>query len=149
MNTFLIFAFILTIVYVIYYLFMIAHDLYGKPKERKDSAESFDVSDMVDTEENSVDVSENAGGFSVGGTTYETTYAEESPEASGGEQSKTQPKTPVADEIMEKIAGKSEDVPVAFSDVYSAEELNRKIMARGIPEDGRAKLYVQPIKKEV
>lgn len=47
----MIFAVVLTIVYVIYFSAMITYDLYGKKEVPKESAESFDVSSIVDAEE--------------------------------------------------------------------------------------------------
>ncbi len=75
MKSFVIFAVIVTVIYAIYYTVVIMQDLYGKPKDEKTEAESFDVSDMTDEEE-SVAVSESDGGFSVGDDRYETAYEE-------------------------------------------------------------------------
>ena len=51
MKSFVIFAIVVTIIYVIYYTVIIVQDLYGKPKDEKSQGESFDVSDMTDEEE--------------------------------------------------------------------------------------------------
>ena len=51
MSPFMIFAVVLTIVYVIYFSAMITYDLYGKKEAPKDSAESFDISSIVSEEE--------------------------------------------------------------------------------------------------
>ena len=75
MSSFLIFAIVLTVVYIIYYAIVIVQDLYGKPKEETRNAESFDVSDMA-AEDESIAVSESDGGFSVGDNQYETSYEE-------------------------------------------------------------------------
>ena len=75
MKSFVIFAIVVTIIYVIYYTVIIVQDLYGKPKDEKSQGESFDVSDMTDEEE-SIAVSESDGGFSVGDNQYETAYEE-------------------------------------------------------------------------
>jgi len=69
MKSFVIFAIVVTVIYVIYYTVIIVQDLYGKPKDEKSQGESFDVSDMTDEEE-SIAVSESDGGFSVVNTTY-------------------------------------------------------------------------------
>lgn len=60
MKSFVIFAIVVTIIYVIYYTVIIVQDLYGKPKDEKSQGESFDVSDMTDEEE-SIAVSESDG----------------------------------------------------------------------------------------
>ena len=51
MKSFVIFAIVVTVIYVIYYTVIIVQDLYGKPKDEKSQGESFDVSDMTDEEE--------------------------------------------------------------------------------------------------
>ena len=51
MSPFMIFAVVLTIVYVIYFSAMITYDLYGKKEAPKESAESFDVSSIVGDDE--------------------------------------------------------------------------------------------------
>ena len=65
MKSFVIFAIVVTVIYVIYYTVIIVQDLYGKPKDVKSQGESFDVNDMTEEEE-SIAVSESDGGFSVG-----------------------------------------------------------------------------------
>ena len=75
MKSFVIFAIVVTLIYVIYYTVIIVQDLYGKPKDEKSQGESFDVSDMTEEEE-SIAVSESDGGFSVGDNQYETAYEE-------------------------------------------------------------------------
>ena len=48
MKSFVIFAIVVTIIYVIYYTVIIVQDLYGKPKDEKSQGESIDVSAMTD-----------------------------------------------------------------------------------------------------
>lgn len=103
MKSFVIFAIVLTVVYVIYYTVVIVQDLYGKPKEEKSNTESFDVSDMTDEDE-SVAVSESDGGFSVGDNEYETTYEERQ------EEEKVEGKKVVEGaSVLEKMQAKVED----------------------------------------
>ena len=73
MKGFVIFAIVVTVLYIIYYTVLIVQDLYGKPKDEAVKGETFDVSDMTD-EDDSVTVSENEGGFSVGESQYQTAY---------------------------------------------------------------------------
>ena len=75
MKGFVIFAIVVTVLYIIYYTVLIVQDLYGKPKDEAVKGETFDVSDMTD-EDDSVTVSENEGGFSVGESQYQTDYEE-------------------------------------------------------------------------
>ena len=51
MSPFMIFAVVLTVIYVIYFSAMITYDLYGKKEAPKETAESFDVSSIVSEEE--------------------------------------------------------------------------------------------------
>ena len=48
MKSFVIFAIVVTVIYVINYTVIIVQDLYGKPKDEKSQGESFDVSDMTE-----------------------------------------------------------------------------------------------------
>lgn len=71
MSSYLIFALVLTAVYIIYYAVIVTKDLYGKKDDAKTTEEVFDVSNMADAEE-SITVEENNGGFSIGGNNYDT-----------------------------------------------------------------------------
>ena len=51
MESFVIFAIVVAIIYVIYYTVIIVQDLYGKPKDEKSQGETFDVSNMTDEED--------------------------------------------------------------------------------------------------
>lgn len=73
MNPFVIFALVLTSVYVIYYAAVILHDLYSKDKASKKSEEEFDVSNMV-IEEEAIDIEEEDTGSQP---EYETTVSED------------------------------------------------------------------------
>ena len=65
MNTFWIFALVVTVLYAIYYTVIICIDLYSKPKERRDNTEeSFDVGDMAPEESKAVEETEH--GFRIG-----------------------------------------------------------------------------------
>ena len=48
MKGFVIFAIVVTVLYIIYYTVLIVQDLYGKPKDEAVKGETFDVSDMTD-----------------------------------------------------------------------------------------------------
>lgn len=148
MKSFLIFALVVSIIYAIYYAVIIVQDLYGKPKDDKAKAESFDVTDLTDDEE-SVTVNESDGGFMVGDNTFETPYEElpqyERQEAPSGEEDHLS----VLEKVKSKIEDKMEDVNPAFSDEEDADELIRTIMAKGIRPDGRVKVKVQSFKNEI
>lgn len=150
MKSFLIFAIVVTVIYVIYYTVIIVQDLYGKPKEEKSQAESFDVSDMTEEEE-SVAVSESDGGFSVGDNQYETAYEEKQLE--GASENSTDTQVNDKPQVLEKIQGmvekKMEEVKPDYSDPVYAEDLNRIIIARGVRPVGRKKVQVESLKDEI
>lgn len=138
MKSFVIFAIVLTVVYVIYYTIVIVQDLYGKPKEEKSDTETFDVSDMADE---SVAVTENEGGFSVGGNQYETTY-EERREEKPTEGKKAKDNVSALEKIQAKVEGKLEATRPAFSDEMLAQDLNRIMLAKGIRPTNRPNVAV-------
>ena len=73
MNSYFIFAIVLTVAYIIYYAVIIAHDLYGKKGTDKPDEEVFDLGTLEDEE--SVAVSESETGFRVGNEQYDTETA--------------------------------------------------------------------------
>ena len=117
MKSFVIFAIVVTIIYVIYYTVIIVQDLYGKPKDEKSQGESFDVSDMTDEEE-SIAVSESDGGFSVGDNQYETAYEEKQLAEPTEEAAATaeESKPHVLEKIQSAIEKKMEEVNTTYSD---------------------------------
>ena len=141
MKSFVIFAIVVTIIYVIYYTVIIVQDLYGKPKDEKSQGESFDVSDMTDEEE-SIAVSESDGGFSVG----DNQLAEPTEEAAAtAEESKPH----VLEKIQSAIEKKMEEVNTTYSDPMYSEELNNTIIARGLRHNGRDMVKVESLNNEI
>ena len=153
MKGFVIFAVVVTVLYIIYYAVLIVQDLYGKPKDVTSKGETLDVSDMTD-EDDSVTVSENEGGFSVGESQYQTDYEErqmesgnvqnaeaanQAPSAAGNTMSGNTPspsfsvpEVSVAEKLQAKVDGKLEEAECSFSDPVYAEELNKLLLAKGI-----------------
>ncbi len=150
MKSFLIFAIIVTVIYVIYYTVIIVQDLYGKPKEEKSQAESFDVSDLTNEEE-SIAVSESDGGFSVGDNQYETAYEEKQIGDAHENDStvKEEDKPSVLEKINAAVEKNMEEVTPTYSDPVYAEDLNRIIIARGVRPLGRKKVKVETLKDEI
>ena len=144
MKSFVIFAIVVTIIYVIYYTVIIVQDLYGKPKDEKSQGESFDVSDMTDEEE-SIAVSESDGGFSVGDNQYETAYEPTEEAAATAEESKPH----VLEKIQSAIEKKMEEVNTTYSDPMYSEELNNTIIARGLRHNGRDMVKVESLNNEI
>ncbi len=150
MKSFVIFAIVVTVIYVIYYTVIIVQDLYGKPKEDKSQAESFDVSDLTDEEE-SIAVSESDGGFSVGDNQYETAYEERQLEEPLEDNSSAEEdnKPHVLEKIQSAVEKKVEEVNPVYSDPVYAEDLNNIIIARGVRPVGRRKVKVESLKDEL
>ena len=150
MKSFVIFAIVVTIIYVIYYTVIIVQDLYGKPKDEKSQGESFDVSDMTDEEE-SIAVSESDGGFSVGDNQYETAYEEKQLAEPTEEAAATaeESKPHVLEKIQSAIEKKMEEVNTTYSDPMYSEELNNTIIARGLRHNGRDMVKVESLNNEI
>ena len=150
MKSFVIFAIVVTIIYVIYYTVIIVQDLYGKPKDEKSQGESFDVSDMTDEEE-SIAVSESDGGFSVGDNQYETAYEEKQLAEPTEEAAATaeESKPHVLEKIQSAIEKNPEEVNTTYSDPMYSEELNNTIIARGLRHNGRDMVKVESLNNEI
>lgn len=65
MSAFLIYAIVLTLVYIIYYSAMITKDTYAAKGQTSDTSETFEFSDM-NSQIESVDVNESEHGFYIG-----------------------------------------------------------------------------------
>lgn len=125
MKSFVIFAIVVTIIYVIYYTVIIVQDLYGKPKDEKSQGESFDVSDMTDEEKQLAEPTEEA--------------------AATAEESKPH----VLEKIQSAIEKKMEEVNTTYSDPMYSEELNNTIIARGLRHNGRDMVKVESLNNEI
>ena len=147
MKSFVIFAIVVTIIYVIYYTVIIVQDLYGKPKDEKSQGESFDMTD----EEESIAVSESDGGFSVGDNQYETAYEEKQLAEPTEEAAATaeESKPHVLEKIQSAIEKKMEEVNTTYSDPMYSEELNNTIIARGLRHNGRDMVKVESLNNEI
>ena len=143
MKSFVIFAIVVTIIYVIYYTVIIVQDLYGKPKDEKSQGESFDVSDMTDEEESIA--------VSVGDNQYETAYEEKQLAEPTEEAAATaeESKPHVLEKIQSAIEKKMEEVNTTYSDPMYSEELNNTIIARGLRHNGRDMVKVESLNNEI
>ena len=104
MNSYFIFAIVLTVAYIIYYAVIIAHDIYGKKGTDKPNEEVFDLG--APEEEESVAVTESETGFSIGSENYETESTATSSETSL-EDVKDKPGT--AQEKLERLKAEAEE----------------------------------------
>ena len=105
MNSYFIFAIVLTVAYIIYYAVIIAHDIYGKKGTDKPNEEVFDLG--APEEEESVAVTESETGFSIGSENYETESTATSSETSL-EDVKDKPGT--AQEKLERLKAEAEEM---------------------------------------
>ncbi len=130
MKSYLIFAVVLTVVYLVYYAVIIVQDLYGKKGTGKKDEEVFDLGEMV--EEESVDVTESETGFSVGSEAYETEIA---PTATSVQEETTADGEAAMAERLERIKAKAEErmeesTPYLL-DARTADEMYKAMVCRG------------------
>lgn len=146
MESYLIFAIVLTVAYIIYYAVIIAQELYGKKREEKTEEEVFDLDP---SEEESVAVTESDTGFSVGGEQYET---EGSTATEEQQEPKTAPPTETPEEKLQRLKAKAEErmeeTEPYLSDAFTTEEMY-KAMVSGGHIDNRPALAWKPIRDKL
>lgn len=144
MNSYFIFALVLTVAYVIYYAAVITHDLYGKKGTDKKDEEVFDIG-APEVEEESVAVTESETGFSIGDESYDT-ESETTVQVTPPEKSVNNPTT--AQEKLERLKAEAEErmeatVPY-LSDERTSEEMYKAMIAKG-RVDNRPEIMWNPI----
>lgn len=146
MKSYLIFAIVLTVAYIIYYAVIIAQELYGKKREEKTEEEVFDLDP---SEEESVAVTESDTGFSVGGEQYET---EGSTTTEEQQELETAPPTETPEEKLQRLKAKAEErmeeTEPYLSDAFTTEEMY-KAMVSGGHIDNRPDLAWKPIRDKL
>ena len=153
MNPFFIFVIVLTTAYVIYFAVNIAHDLYGKKEEKKNTTEEYDVSDMTDNgdngeedaEEDSIAVVESENGFSIGEQEVETAVdvvsdtAEDDGVASNEDAAESNPDGETKESYIERVKAavseKMEEPDVYLSNPMYDEELSKRLLANGLADN--------------
>ena len=139
MNSYFIFAIVLTVAYIIYYAVIIAHDLYGKKGTDKPDEEVFDLG--APEEEESVAVTE-----SESGENYETESTATSSETSPEEDIKDKPGT--AQEKLERLKAEAEEqmeeTTPYLSDARTSEEMYKAMISKG-RLDNRPEIKWNPI----
>ena len=152
MNPFFIFVIVLTTAYVIYFAVNIAHDLYGKKEEKKNTTEEYDVSDMTDNgdngadaEEDSIAVVESENGFSIGEQEVETTVdfvsdtAEDDGVASNEDAAESNSDGVTKESYIERVKAavseKMEEPDVYLSNPMYDEELSKRLLANGLADN--------------
>lgn len=106
MGSYFTFAIVLTVLYVIYYAVNIARDLYGKKESGKTDEEVFDLG-LVDATEESISVSENETGFSIGSEKYDTEAETVAPPSAQGADAEQEEET--AHARFERLKAKAEE----------------------------------------
>ena len=145
MDSYFIFAIVLTLLYILYYAVVIVHDLYGKKGTEKPGEEVFEL-DPEDITEESIDVSENETGFSVGNEKYDT---EAQPAAGTSQETDADQDEEIARKRFERLKAKAEaqleDTERFLSDPLTAEEMY-KAMVSGGRLDNRPAMAWKPVK---
>lgn len=149
MGSYFIFAIVLTMLYIVYYAVNIARDLYGKKGTEKADEEVFDLGPM-DTAEESVVVSENETGFSIGSETYDTEAVATAPPAV--QDGDTGKKEAAAKERLEQLKAKAEaqmeEVAPYLSDGFTDEDMYKAMISKG-RLDNRPCLKWRPVKDKL
>ena len=152
MNPFFIFVIVLTTAYVIYFAVNIAHDLYGKKEEKKNTTEEYDVSDMTDNggngedaEEDSIAVVESENGFSIGEQEVETCVdavndTDEDDGTSANDDADDshadgETKESYIERVKAAVSEKMEEPDVYLSNPMYDEELSKRLLANGLADN--------------
>lgn len=148
MSSYFIFALVLTVLYIVYYAVNITRDLYGKKGTEKTDEEVFDLGPMDATEE-SVEVSENETGFSIGNETCDTEAVAAPPAVQDGDTGK---KEAAAKERLERLKAKAEaqmeEIAPYLSDGFTDEEMYKALISKG-RLDNRPCLKWRPVKDKL
>ncbi len=150
MNSYFIFAVALTVIYILYYAFMIFKDLNTQKSERKDDVEIF-VVDQKEADEG-INVTESESGFSIGNEEYTTEYLEpdtESPPAETDTKTEDdQPKSSAIENLKTIAKEELDEVESFMSDSYNSEELYKAMLNKG-KLSGRPDLEWKPVINEL
>lgn len=145
MKSYLIFAIVLTVAYIIYYAVNIARDLYGKKSRGGTEEEVFEL-DPDDGQE-SVTVTESETGFNVGTEKYETAF-----EGSGAsvQDGPAEADMESAEERFARIKAeaeaKMEDSTPYLSDGFTPDDMYRAMICGGRLEN-RPAMDWKPVDK--
>lgn len=148
MKSYFIFAIVLTVLYVIYYAVNIARDLYGKKENGKTDEEVFDLG-LVDATEESISVSENETGFSIGSEKYDTEVeAVATPVVQDSDAEQEETAHIRFERLKAKAEERMEDSVPYLSDPFTSEEMYKAMVSRGCPEN-RPELKWKPVKDKL
>ena len=148
MESYFIFAIVLTVLYVIYYAVNIARDLYGKKDNGKTDEEVFDLG-LVDATEESISISENETGFSIGSEKYDTEVeAVVTPVVQDSDAKQEETAHIRFERLKAKAEERMEDSVPYLSDPFTSEEMYKAMVSRGCPEN-RPELKWKPVKDKL
>lgn len=148
MKSYFIFAIVLTVLYVIYYAVNIARDLYGKKENGKTDEEVFDLG-LVDVTEESISVSENETGFSIGSEKYDTEVeAVATPVVQDSDAEQEETAHIRFERLKAKAEERMEDSVPYLSDPFTSEEMYKAMVSRGCLEN-RPELKWKPFKDKL
>ena len=149
MGSYFTFVLVLTVLYIVYYAVNITRDLYGKKGTEKTDEEVFDLGPM-DTTEESVVVSENETGFSIGNETYGT--EDVAATLLAAQDSDSEKKEAAAKERLERLKAKAEaqmeEVAPYLADSFTDEEMYKAMVSKG-RLDNRPCLKWRPVKDKL
>lgn len=144
MSTYFILALTVTVLYFIYYAVIIVRDLYGKKDEPMEEAETYEMPKADNDEEQSIAVTENEHGFSIGEDNYDT-EADVLPQDEGQDSN---PQKPSLEEALAKVEAGMEETESFMSDPMNDKELYKSMMAHS-QVDNNVKVEVVPAKNEL
>lgn len=148
MKSYFIFAIVLTVLYVIYYAVNIARDLYGKKESGKTDEEVFDLG-LMDATEESISVSENETGFSIGSEKYDTEVeAVSTPAVQDSDAEQEETAHIRFERLKAKAEERMEDTAPYLSDPFTSEEMYKAMVSRGCLEN-RPELKWKPVKDKL
>ena len=148
MESYFIFAIVLTVLYVIYYAVNIARDLYGKKENGKTDEEVFALG-LVDATEESISVSENETGFRIGSEKYDTEVeAVATPVVQDSDAKQEETAHIRFERLKAKAEERMEDSVPYLSDPFTSEEMYKAMVSRGCPEN-RPELKWKPVKDKL
>lgn len=134
MSAFVIYAVVLTLIYVLYYTVMLTREMYAAKGQASDTTETFEVGDM-DGQISSVSVNETKDGFYLGEEMPvdedNTAESEELTEVADDNvtiiepESMTNPSEPtMAEQHAEAVEDGMEDIQPEFSDGFEPDEFD-------------------------
>ena len=149
MNSYFIFAVALTVIYILYYAFIIFKDLNAANGKRSEDVEVF-VVDQKEADEG-INVTESESGFSIGDEEYTTEYLEsenEAPPTTETPPEENHSKSSAIDNLKTVVKEELEEVESYMSDPYNSEELYKAMLNKG-RQSGRPDLEWKSVINEL